>query len=288
MKTKTVVILCFVAFTMNALGQVNYNIVDTNSVWYVYYVHSTDTPDDYYSENEIFSINSDTLIETKKYNKLLLNGEFIGGIREDSFGIVYFYPKEYNENYCIDPNISAEYVLYNFTLNVEDTISNNEFCWNKIYEYDSVFINNDYRKSVTIHNYGQREDTWIEGIGSIKGLLYPIISEFEENYELLCYAYKDEVIYSNPRFNGCLVETVTITGDFSPLVSPNPFEDKFAVSFHNSNTKRIFITNTFGQIVYDNLTDLEVLEIGEIVKSGIYFMQIKQNNTVFNSIVIKL
>ncbi|MBN2524557.1 MAG: hypothetical protein JXB24_14900, partial [Bacteroidales bacterium] len=79
-----ILIICF----DDLIAQVEYEIVDTNAIWYVGF-YSFDGEYSF-SDNEVYTIKEDTVIDVNLYYKLFLNENYIGGIREDSEGIVYF------------------------------------------------------------------------------------------------------------------------------------------------------------------------------------------------------
>jgi len=144
----------------------------------------------------------DTIINNNNYKKLYLffdsvfnsnNAFCLGGIREENKKIYYcgeqsFYNNSINyyKPYFIDGCQNNEILLYDFSLNIGDTLTNINYCFNTIdpnisgemkivvSDIDTLFFNNSCRKvfyfyetsGYTFYTY------WIEGIGSNRGLLF--------------------------------------------------------------------------------------------------------------------
>jgi len=293
MKTKSLnyrliisIILILIVCLDDLIAQVEYKIVDTNAIWYVgfYYFDGEYS----YSENEVYRIKEDTVIDTKHYYKLFLNEDYIGGIREDSEGVVYFRGGE--EVYlftCMDPLPEDEIVVYNLNLSIGDTVKCSDYCYNIIDKNDSILIGGTYRKTVqtTLSNRSPGEDLWIEGIGSIYGLLFPIYESFEWSWDLRCYKYNGELIYST--YDNCLIVDINRNYYETIKLFPNPFDNNFTIQFIDNKYRTIVITNLIGQVVLERSVYMKNIVINEIEESGIYLIQIKENNKTFNRTIIK-
>jgi hypothetical protein len=105
-----------------------------------------------------------------------------------------------------------ENILYDFGLNLGDSIELIHFIWPDFIdtamwyvinvEYQEV--NNSQRKVIEIYSQNARSwghNSWIEGIGSTMGPVYPLIcSYFEYSYELNCYKENGNRIWGDCSF----------------------------------------------------------------------------------------
>jgi len=174
--------------------------------------------------------------------------------RNDTSKKVYYVPKD---------SIS-EYLLYDFSLDLGDTIhligispwggSQEDWVFN-VYSIDSVEIDGNYRKRLEMRMGNYHWDYWIEGIGSMKGflrILEPIYMSSSE--ELNCFLHNDEVVYKNPDsyFSTCC----GITGynlqeahDCRAEVYPNPSNGVFYLKGLPDNVTSVKIYNLFGRFI---------------------------------------
>ena len=147
----------------------------------------------------------DTLIDNKLYNIIekydsLSNHTSYEFVREDSTGKVFL-----NSNY---PFANNELLLYDFSLEVGDTISlYNEIDFVVISTDSITLLNNEKRKTWKFeaanaidkcNYYPNDDDVWIEGVGSINGLLSPGCKSYTDYFQLLCF-YEDGNILYKPK-----------------------------------------------------------------------------------------
>lgn len=145
----------------------------------------------------------------------------IGGIRNDSKK-VYFY--SYNSN--------IEVLLFDFTLNIGDTIPGfYDFSMlnTTILSIDSVLINNHYHKRFNMQN-----GHWnIEGIGSDMGLIESLGISLDGSSDFLCYAEKHIPVF--PNGTNCIlnvnVEEHLISTNNHVMIFPNPSSNFITIYF---------------------------------------------------------
>ncbi|MGE5393923.1 MAG: hypothetical protein ACM3P1_04210, partial [Candidatus Saccharibacteria bacterium] len=144
--------------------------------------------EDYHGFDSFALKNSDTIINEKLYHKLyrstdtlFTEAKLCGGIREENKRIYFYaidsvpYPGMYTY-----PSKKKEIILYDFSLKLGDSISNRDNYhtgsdYAKVIKVDSILTEVGYRKRWTFGKAPLRPYTdaqWIEGIGSIKGLLF--------------------------------------------------------------------------------------------------------------------
>jgi hypothetical protein len=122
---------------------------------------------------------------------------------------------------------SKEYLLYDFTLGVGDSLRIYQFyefepssVWAKILKVTDTLIHNKLLKRMEInyldslaHYYRFGTDIWIEGIGSLtggvlnEGIPWYLVGP-DKTYALLCYKENGVTLLQNPTYNTCYKETI--------------------------------------------------------------------------------
>lgn len=272
MKQRAIVIGITILMNLSLIGQ---NFISPNKQWNVRLSGGIGLT------TEIFKIEGDSLLNSTSYSKIwvsfdsLFTWKYQGLLREDS-NIVYFIP----------PN-ESEGILYDFNLNVGDTvIVNNIFCNDipvTIIGIDTVEYFGISRKRWAIGEDGYVNEFWVEGIGSLNGPLYTrfgycIICPV---WELLCYHYYDTLEYIMYPETDCYQSTVGINDKFGEVendfvIKPNPVvrgttlyleiaTEPISIDIHNSSGVLIKTINTD----YNNGIETNTL------LPGLYFITIK-------------
>ncbi len=240
-------------------GQQYFPFPDSGAIWNCAHF-SYSQQDTMYSQ---YGIIGDTIFDSTPYHKLyllgdtslnILNATFVGAIREESKKIFFRY------NYC-----QHEILLYDFTKQVGDSIHSlfSEFeilsCdsttdYNGIIaNIDSTLINGTYRK---VYHIDPWYPDWIEGIGSLAGLLNPIPPQITgfDTWELVCFKKNGDVLYLNPNYNTCfplivgIAENI-ITSNNGIKIYPNPVTDISTIEFIGNEFKYLTFYNISGQII---------------------------------------
>jgi hypothetical protein len=288
MKKLLFVIATLLSLAAKSQTTLYYPFPDTSAFWTVqdWACCWTDCPspplgnpviDDY---NFSYFLQGDTVIATNTYHKVykspgtahehcaiagtlnnwwILTAEYAGAYRQDT---------TLKQIYFIYPSFSQEQLLYDFSLNVGDTLSN---C--VVSTIDSILIGTNYRKQ--FHFMGSQY-SMIEGIGSTAGLLEPFIP-FESGGTLTCFSQNGATLYPD-TITACYI--VTRVNEIKNLrsfsISPNPFHT-FAIlqvtsEFLNSE---LVIYNTLGNIVRQQIINEGSIQIcrNELC-SGFYFFKI--------------
>jgi hypothetical protein len=203
--------------------------------------------------NEKYALHGDTIINEKKYSKVykqtadeafefdIDKAEYFCAIRNDveNKRVYGVYKKElpikYHDNiYYTNRTSKKEFLLYDFSLNLGDTVSvanfdeaendgfiryvkfkrvetigiditNNTFV--TLHDNDSIFVlaNGEQRKRILMENISETLfQSWIEGIGSSDGPFnhYNNFSfELFTIKRLLCYNENDECLYNQSSFD---------------------------------------------------------------------------------------
>jgi hypothetical protein len=281
--TFTIVLLLSIIFGFSQ------SLVTSNKAW-------SNLKSDYWNPNNLstenFRFTNDTIINNYVYKKVersidenQQNWSFYGFIREDS-GKRVFYKLNASEQ---------EYLFYNFTIQLYDTITaysintfeNYLYVQPQIYyviSVDSVFIGETFRKRI---NLGIPEDStyafeqWIDSTGNIGGLLHN--NEMlvgRDSYSLLCFSEDGNVKYHHPNYDSCYVLTgLDIKNDVEMKVRifPNPIIERSTLVVENSNRTakmQIDFYDLIGRKVYSKIFLNELQLTRNEFQPGIYFYKI--------------
>lgn len=256
-----------------------------------------------------YAIFGDTIINSIQYHKVYHknygqyawdtlisagNSALIAAIREDSAKRIYCIP--FSSNYFICDNNNSEYRIYDFSKQTPgDTI---EFYTNypDCFAYpvltldfiDSAYVNNSYRKQF---HFLEQNETWIEGVGSLRGLFSSINPYLTCacQFDLICFKQNDTVRYINPLQNGCyppLTNSVDFTeaGIKAAQISPQPLTDYSSITFSDKEKEySVTICNAIGQTIkqYNTVSGSGMVISRGNLERGLYLAHIKtQGKTV--------
>ncbi len=254
-----------------SFAQMYHPFTDSTSFW-----HSVGFDHGSFQEYSfLFGMHGDTVIANNQYSKVYRtpdtlfssNLEYVCALREND-----------NRQVLIKLPEDPEFVLYDFNLNVGDTISyptgyivnNNSWGysgWNSyriVQSIDSILLNTgEYRKRWNLFYpfiYGS-VDHWVEGIGSIGkfGLLYPLVSDIYTNfynYFFGCYVEANEIVFFDSTFcYSCLGQSIWASskppkGTSRPSVLYNYSDRSISIRLaYPPNNCYVTITNQLGQAV---------------------------------------
>jgi hypothetical protein len=295
-------------FVIKTNAQTYYKFPDSNAVW-------TETQ----SSVTKFAVKGDSIYNTFTYKKYyMVNDTNLSTATYTYFAMVrQDIPNK--KVFGIKKDSTSEKLLYNFNLNVNDSVrvfnlfalyvfnySNGNKL--KVYAKDSVLINGNYRKRLKLGDWGGGSaysdadyDYWVEGIGSVtygifnsgtSGILitdacFPI---------LLCQKQNGLLNYLNPTYNSCFAIQCTGVGISKQNVKneelkiyPNPFNRNFSINTTTNELKKLVITNTLGQTIYtaEFYQSNYTLDLPQI-PSGAYIATLYLNNQInFRTKLIK-
>lgn len=297
---KPALILIFILTILQGVKSQNYVAFPTEGAhWNVYLEYSIhESPTDTVLLRYV--LNSDTIINQVKYNRLCLEvGNLnsptirpIGGIREENKKI-YFIGNDFL-GYPHD----EELILYDFSKQVGDTVFLDNVFYSRIDNIDSVVISGEYRKRYKVKSnnnyYFPDEEYWIEGIGSVKNGLLGHITMIPtccyHFWEHICFEENGEVKYLNPAFDSCfpdnLISSVKQKSFESDIkIFPNPADQELIIENSSLNEHIILkIIDIKGSIIREQtinygrtkivlpnvlgiLNIVLINEIGQIIKS---------------------
>ena len=281
---KLTLILILSAFSFTGFSQYNSELIDTTKMWSTLDYWSW-MPSMHFTRYNKFS--GDTLINQTGYTRVweatdegYSNWELKGFIREDT-----------NSNIYLRTLYNQEGLIYKFNVNPGDNLSiNNPFyvmCSTTVLDVDSVFLelSNEWRKRITlapVDPYGN-EEYWIEGIGSLAGILhssYHSLPLTGAGYDLLCYWENESLIYTNPDYNFCYSSTVSISesSEDNSIISvyPSPLTSQSYVSLNSEDIKNgiLEIRDIYGNLIKRTpiIPRNKILLERDQFKSGIYII----------------
>ena len=296
---KKITLITLIIFPILLSGQ-NFPFVKEGAIWRVAVRYLINPPNNFGLDKIQYAMLGDTIILGKTYKKvysanydsLIFNKAYIGAMREDSIGRVFFFEDSTNQPgwWYISPliNNELETILYDFSLAVNDTflVHNNPDSVQIVTSIDSVQIASQWRKRINFNITGMSNRVWIEGIGDMNGLFFPAVWVFE-NYNLLT-CYEDSLIFwTHPElvnsgincFSVGIEENNSVPNNLKLKVFPNPSSAEVTISLSNGLEMLscvLLIYDSHGKKVKKDIfpkaqTSIE-LNISEL-KAGIYYIQ---------------
>ncbi len=229
-------------------------------------------------ETVIYGMIGTSEIDGKEYSNLyqlqsgvlsLTGAEYVGAIRLDSCGKVYFDNDVYN------------IVLYDFSPEVGDTLDMSIIGYTNLY-FDS--ITSTLLNNATYLKFVFPEDrnivSWIEGIGSEAGILAPLKvrpTATDENHKLLCYYEGGELIY-NDCDGDCFPESTSglnQTEESRLSVFPNPAIDGITLNLSEVNYYKIYVYDFNGRVLLESrfYGSSNYLSL-KTINNGIYMLRV--------------
>ena len=292
---RLIILIIFLSTTINLFAQSNLQIVDPTKRWS--YMEWQNWSPPWVKFPYYVKFFGDTIINQFEYLKIWeteeedsTNWYQRGFIRSDSNGNVY-----------IRNLINYEGLVYKFDVNPGDTFSvSNPFHFYdfvaEVEEVDQVYIEpaNEYRKRIKITDYEGNswgeEEYWIEGIGSLAGILtsgFHLYSLTGGVHDALCQWQNDSLVYSNPGFDFCfnIVSTPEISD--KPIfidINPNPLINKSQLvikGLPDANYK-LMINDIYGKNIYEYSIqqNKDILLDRRLFKSGLYIITLFDGNNI--------
>lgn len=199
-----------------------------------------------YDESYSISLSGDTLIGNQSYHKLVspYGGNICGAIRQDVAAKKVYY---------IAPSETTEHLLYDFTMQVGDTVrgytQRAEFEDDTVISIDSVLVGDSYRKRWLVNsNYNIY---FIEGIGSTYGLFErsPGNTYDFPDYSLLCYSENNQTLYPDSQTNCDLLTAIESNETNSDPIRILQVEGSLKIEFDNPDIVEICVMDLLGKVI---------------------------------------
>jgi hypothetical protein len=290
MKRLLTICLIFSALFVSGQTSIYKPFPDNNAVWNFHY-SSFCFWDGNGDEKYSITFSGDTLINSQQYHKLTTpyvqsysTGTcgrvaigYKGAIRQDiSAKKVYYIP----------PSASTEQLLYDFTMQVGDTVKGYTQTYalpfDIVQSIDSVEIGSSYRKRWNINNCYNIQ--FIEGIGSTYGLLELSVGCITDqaDYSLTCFQQNGLALYPNTTDQCELITSVNSLNKISNqiIIYPNPSNGSFTINFNKADNKEILITDLLGNTILKQLIRNQTkINISQL-KSGTYILTVIDNDSI--------
>ena len=299
MKKLTLLFIITIIVSSQLFSQTYRKLVEEGKIWSVY----TEGIDDISSYWITFG--SDSVINEKIYKKVISGGLTYGFIREDNAQKVYFMN-----------NALEEGLLYDFDVNIGDTVLIvNTFSWTNCLEdltavvdtifysksltitnncealpdvFNTSFLDDSERKIIIVRKIDSENqlDYWIEGIGSVSGVLesgghfIPCLycDMFFMYKYLLCYFENSEQVYGLTELYSWCNVSINIVENLKKKLSvyPNPVTSNvFTVEFESPFSGNIILVNAIGNTVLNKEVDSHATSITinlPNIPKGLYFL----------------
>lgn len=271
-------LIVFLVIACGSYGQ-KIRFTDTSNVWY----QSNHYWD--YSEMCAIAIKGDTLINGTTYQKFYsrdVSGEkFYALIREDSTTKKIYYW-----------SATAERVLYDFSLNIGDTISY-QLGSHYVKSIDSVKIDSFWYKTFYFESVTSQAEwpyTVIENIGCVRSLDFPIFSAYKSgrSHYLNCFFNNgikptlSKTVGTFDNQDSCYTYLIYVSVD--DISAEN---QAVVISLHPANASSVialpgglldgelYIYNTLGQTVKNiQFNNTSKITIGQLPGSGVYHYRV--------------
>jgi len=263
-----------------------------------------------------YSFSGDTVINSITYRKMhvpsvyMYISVYLGGlflVRDDTaHNMVYYRVND------------TDYVLYNYNLHVGDTIryrgnlsaTDTSIRIDSVVNIDSVYYFGSYYKVFTLRTtqrFSQFSFTFIEGIGSFYGPMYPFVyPNFEQSEALTCFSrsgitdttgihYQAVLSWNSAMqpmayYNNCnYLDVKNITSTKADIhISPNPcsYQTTITLSKNWGTNALVQIFDLTGRCLYSATpganTDHLVINTSNF-SAGVYIITVQQNNIKTNS-----
>lgn len=235
--------LCILSLT--AFSQQYYPLVEENRSWNVMIVvPDWSQPFDSSCYTDTYFISGDSTLNTIDYKKFYFSNEetpvnwtLIGFIREDGAKRVWY-------RRIVD---TTEVLLYDFSVLSGDSlkIGVDTTFYYKVDSITTEIVADSLRKKYWISqdDYYWHE-TWIEGVGSNKGITGSAMASAVGGWSwLLCMSDDGNLIYMYPYFNSCYINT-GLNETQNPVfrIYPNPVADRITLDSFDAGTNLSEIT----------------------------------------------
>ncbi|MCK9451753.1 MAG: T9SS type A sorting domain-containing protein [Bacteroidales bacterium] len=284
---KTIIYLIFVLCSAAGFGQNNYSLVQEGKSWEVLSVILNGSfPWDTTYTTLSYQFIGDTTLNNKTYHKLYRSSE------ETSFdwNFRYFMREENKKVWLKEDAVSPDMLMYDLSASQGDTL---EVGWSGEYvplivdSIGEIEINGTMRIKYWLSaEYQEYTETWIDGIGSNKGVCFSGSATMAGGWcWFLCMSEDGELIYRNPYYESCYLYTGTEDlKEISLQIYPNPAKTHLNIElpeeFKHQNTW-LEIRDLNGRILLKNSTTAPniLLNISSI-KPGTYLIKVQNSNTV--------
>lgn len=275
--------------TITSTGQVTDSITDKNKVWYntiyIYMMEWVDT--------EVLGLGNDTTINDTIYSSVLRSRGGVevpyqeyGFLRSDSGQVFY-------KSYADIP----ERLLYDFTISEGDTVTAYGLI-NKAEDYffECHFICDSIRER-TYYNVDRSVfylysidgevgniETWIEGIGSLSGLLHNYDGRVgADAFYLACVKDQDGFLFKRVESEPCIKIALGMEENQSPspAIYPNPIDANSTLFLRVATPHSMFeLYDAYGRLVFVEKVKSETASFKINLSNGCYIFRVRSKDGI--------
>lgn len=296
---KKTLLFAVLSYTFSLIGQANtyYPFPTSTAVWN-FNVQAVCTSSGSTVEDYSIIINGDTTINSLTYHKLytpfvqrnvsgicaVANDGYKGAIREDVTN---------KKVYIIWPQETTDFILYDFNLQVGDTITGAlqmSGVVDTVISIDSALVGNTYRKRWNINSC--YNISIIEGIGSTFGLIEKSPGCFTDfaDFSLTCFQQGSQTTFPNTSSN-CQTITSTIENTVEKqeiAIFPNPANGEIQLDFKGRRIKEVQLFNILGELIdVRQATNTNLMRIDNLPTGTVIVVTIDEGNQrTYHKIII--
>jgi hypothetical protein len=271
------------------------NLLNSGYTWSNFW--QTSQAEDCCKLSDFIKFSGDTVVQTVDYKKVLESDDStkskwrtIAFVREDIKKGLYY--RDFDGN---------EILLYHYNLKLNDTVkipsvfADEDSVTFVVMNIENVLIDGSIKKKYLLvypqyHNF---TETWIEGIGSLQGILTVAYHGIGGHENLICCFRDDVLIYKNMDFDRCYYhQTTDVQGEFNNSVefkiTPNPSNQEISIQFADEKQRKICIYNSKGSLIEGFVSDKidNKLNISNF-QAGIYFVVVPNSHNAVSQKFIK-
>lgn len=225
-----------------------------SAIWRIdYYNSSGCSPGPQPNGSFQYTLDGDSVLNSITYSKIYSSGisncltfGYCGLLRDDTLSqkVYYVYPDSVNE-----------LLMYDFSVNVGDTINDiyNAFplFYHVVDSVDQVTLGGVSRKRIRyISGSPVMEPYIIEGMGNASGLMAPLESP-GELFDLTCFSYNGTSIYPTSSSDCSLIDNVFDANSEYATISifPNPIHSIAMIEYSGREIQEVRIVDSCGRIM---------------------------------------
>jgi Secretion system C-terminal sorting domain len=278
--------------------------LNETSQWKQYYRYSAYPPGIAFVEDILIQLDGDTMVGDVTYYRVLKTGLATTILLQSNDttyqGPIHHYMDPIREEdkyiYAYDRAAGKEYLLYDFSAAVGDTLKSFDYCKrDTVISIDTLYLGDQPRKRFHLPSpYAGDISTLVEGIGSTFGFYWPVCNVIPDpQIKLQCFSQDGAFIQFDSTYdcNGLLLANKWIKEDkFS--IHPNPFLDDIEIQFPVAFQQAVSITmvNMLGAVVFHQQLQspgpVERLALPDL-PAGVYVICIRNRQGISSYKMIK-
>ena len=300
-KIKAKLVLCVAIFLVAGItsSAQSWNLLQEGKQWnHAYKYWSSDIEKYVIRHTTAIKFINDTLINDSLYKKAYYsqdeeytNWSLTGFVREDDEGF-YFRNLTNNEEKLYSYNLQIGDVFYS-----KNSLYSSDSLLVSVNDIDSILINGIYKKRYRLigpWQYDNGMEDWIEGIGSLSGIIYPFINEMTTGGEvrLLCYFEDGQPLYKTSIFglSECYYEDYVLANneiEYKQIaIYPNPAKDIINIESDITSDLNYCIYDVSGRVyLTGQLADNRINVSG--FRKGVYILRLSQQSGIIIRKIVK-